>query len=599
MFRRTQDGALKPFRPGRRPNVGRVAKKGRHRRSGGGRSVGSGRVTPKGTRPLHADPRPRHDDDEPDLLASVRRGLSSRDPLDLLAFVSGLIEVASERHGSARRGSMGFAELVETFTEVDRTETTALLACCGALLDGELGARARTAAAARRQHLPRWVATLDDVTVGDVWVMRHVLDDGDNYFIEARWPGGEVVTGIVYVDTNMGWVVKDAFAIPEALDRVLVTYRQLLAEDAEGADTTFSLFDAADARARIEEALAAGAMLVPPFQTDTWPVARPLIEWMVRLLPQGGTGFELAELAVDGADALADRFLASPAARSLVVDDAARAAVAFILAFAVGTTGGDVLRWSEVRVEVLLADWLPRKVIAPVSELARVPEVLRAFVQFAHAERGIPGRLTAEVLAAIEMWTPEFFEAIGGPRFDEDWSEAGTRRWHLAREVGGTDALDRLDTTPIADEPFDWTGIDDDIRLAVQEILDLVDGGCDALFDVEIRTICRRVLARAAARSPKVFRRRARADYGAAAIVWLVGHGNRAFSGLFPGSVADVQRYFAIASASLADRANTIRKAAGICPDDYHQLSYSVRLADPTLLHSQRRARLVADRDRP
>ena len=48
---------------------------------------------------------------------------------------------------------------------------------------------------------------------------------------------------------------------------------------------------------------------------------------------------------------------------------------------------------------------------------------------------------------------------------------------YIADEVGGVDALMKLDAEPLPDEEFDWAGIPDEIRPAVQAILD----ECDAL----------------------------------------------------------------------------------------------------------------------
>ena len=39
------------------------------------------------------------------------------------------------------------------------------------------------------------------------------------------------------------------------------------------------------------EAVEKGAITFPPFETDTWPASRPLTEWLLRFLPEGGTGY--------------------------------------------------------------------------------------------------------------------------------------------------------------------------------------------------------------------------------------------------------------------------------------------------------------------
>ena len=55
----------------------------------------------------------------------------------------------------------------------------------------------------------------------------------------------------------------------------------------------------------------------------------------------------------------------------------------------------------------------------------------------------------------------------------------------LAVEVGGDDVLEALDDSPLPDEPFDWTGIAEDIAPRVREVLEMVDRCCHDLLGVE------------------------------------------------------------------------------------------------------------------
>ena len=80
--------------------------------------------------------------------------------------------------------------------------------------------------------------------------------------------------------------------------------------------------------------------------------------------------------------------------------------------------------------------------------------------------------------------------------------------------------MQTLDDEPLPDEAFAWLGIAEDIRAVVAETLTLCDGFCDEMAGVELRTACRRLLARAAGTG--VFRRRARPVTAAAAICWIV-----------------------------------------------------------------------------
>ncbi len=70
------------------------------------------------------------------MLRDVRSAVAANHPIDLLFTVSQLVELATERpldrwkHATAELPSLG--ELVTSFVEVDRFETTALLVAVGA-----------------------------------------------------------------------------------------------------------------------------------------------------------------------------------------------------------------------------------------------------------------------------------------------------------------------------------------------------------------------------------------------------------------------------------------------------------------------------------
>ena len=81
---------------------------------------------------------------------------------------------------------------------------------------------------------------------------------------------------------------------------------------------------------------------------------------------------------------------------------------------------GDPLRWSELRVEMLLLDFFPRKVVVEEAFLVKLPAVLSAFVAFAMQQLGereglssqLVATLSGQVLETIDEITPEYFELI-------------------------------------------------------------------------------------------------------------------------------------------------------------------------------------------
>ena len=67
--------------------------------------------------------------------------------------------------------------------------------------------------------MPDWLTGLDQARVEpDVWFLTHVLGDGDDYLIGVTLPSGHALSALVYVDHNLGTVVKDAFVVPEPLE---------------------------------------------------------------------------------------------------------------------------------------------------------------------------------------------------------------------------------------------------------------------------------------------------------------------------------------------------------------------------------------------
>ena len=129
----------------------------------------------------------------------------------------------------------------------------------------------------------------------------------------------------------------------------------------------------------------------------------------------------------------------------------------------------------------------------------------------------------------------------------------------------------------------------------VQTILDECDACAAAILDTEHRTAMRRFLARAAANHPGLFRRKSSPVRGAAAVAWVICTGNRTIgSHRSPMSAKDLLAHFGI-TGSVADRAQTLVRAAGID----QQVTYgSLQLGDPGLLVSSCRRGLVEQRDR-
>lgn len=551
-----------------------------------------------------------------DLMADVRQALTDDHPIALLDLASAMLTLVDRRGANPfdRDASphLSRAELLQSFMGVDLPETSALLAAIAVLGADDLERRRIVRVLDEREHrLPPWIGGLDEAEVYRTVEMTDVLGDGDNVMLAMRLPTGHELSAIVYIDHNVGTLVKDAFVLSEPLDEVL----SLMGAEAPNSGATVTNIPDADAKVRITDAIAAAAMTFPPFETDTWPACRPLVEWMVSYLPDGGRGYERPEWSEDDQHDLADRFFRSTFAAGL--DDADHhAMLGEILWFGSDYGPGDPMRWSPVAVELLLADWIPRKIVAPVDRLEKAPELLRRFIRFCHSERGIPVHLTDETLEAVDRWEPRYQATIRSPRLqgpeailaavgaigpDDEWDDEADRPWDsmsavldIFKEViGGPEAMAALDDVALPDEPFDWTGIPDDIHDRVSSILVLCDGCCDRLLDTEYRTAVRRVLARIARQGPDALRR-GRVDTAAAAVCWAVGRANRLFSAA-AGRITQKRLLaeFGNEHASVSTRAATLLDAGG-----FPRWRHEGILGSPDYLVSACRRRFVNLRDR-
>lgn len=123
----------------------------------------------------------------------------------------------------------GLDELAESFVETSHAETTAALTVLKAMVpDDVMAARVGRELVVRRQPMPDWLTGLDRTRVDSrVWCMTHVLGDGDDYVLAATLPSGHSLSALVYVDHNLGTVVKDAFVVPESLDHLVETMQSI------------------------------------------------------------------------------------------------------------------------------------------------------------------------------------------------------------------------------------------------------------------------------------------------------------------------------------------------------------------------------------
>lgn len=561
-------------------------------------------------------------------MKGVRAALADPHPLHLLELTSGLLEVAGRTTtdpfadffpaGSVPVPVPLLAELVTSFVEVKRPETTALLRVLSHLVTDEIvRARIRRELAERHHGLPSWLDRLDQVRPTAAVEVSHVLNDGQNVMIDVSLPGGYAVTPVVYVDHNLGTVVKDAFLVRERLDETIAAMSGRLAEDP---DMTTRTLDLADARVRVAAAIARGRAAYPPFETDTWPVCRPLVEWVIAKMPTGGADFDRHDWTEPELAQLADRFLSSPYA-----PDHGQPAwgnqsdfVLPLLWFGAHHGTGDPQHCSPVAVEIMLTSFLPDHVLADVADLRRYPELLRSYIRFCHAERRVPSSLTRQTLRAVDEYEPLYRELIGRPRASGplvrtedgrlerphgmlperppyDMADAG--RVMLARlvdEVGGPEALRAIDSVPLPDEPFDWAGVPEGACASVARIVTLCDDACAAVLDIEHRTACRRFLREVAVGDMQALTEASQPAQVAAAACWVVGQLNDSFrAGAGSARVKDLLAHLGL-TGTVAQHGYALVRATG---RPRPRGAYDLGIRSVELLVSRRRESIIKRRD--
>ncbi|GMA23111.1 hypothetical protein GCM10025864_08700 [Luteimicrobium album] len=544
--------------------------------------------------------------EEQALFESIRRGLRADAPGELLMLVSGMLALHDPRVVAPDRSpddvAAARASFVTSFIDLTDAETTAALTVMRVLLPddaADLVAAVDTELRTRRHPMPAWLPTLAQArVVGDVWKLVEDTRDGDDYVIPLVLPTGEPLTTVVYVDHNMGGLVKDAFALDAPLDDVLDAMRTNLAPSQTLAPT-----DAAEARAVVDDANRLSLSTYPQVESETWPLSRPFVEWVLTLLPDGGRAPELREWTPAELESLEGEFFASSFGQELGSDATARGMPRLLFELVSSYTGGDPLRWSAVNVEILLAQLVPSRVMVPDDVLAVVPDLLRAIIPFAHARRGVAAQSTVEALESVDEFEPVYRELVGSEYRSEvlaalrDLADPeGVLLDELAALVGGREALDTLDDEPLPDEPFAWDGIPDDVHERVGEMLALCDDVADRLLDVEHQTAMRRFLARVAAADPAIFRRRASVERGAAAVAWAVCRANDTvgpYHGLEAGELIEAFG----TGGSVSQRAQPLLKALGVNPYAAPSWRGGYGLGSADLLVSERRRALMDERD--
>ena len=332
----------------------------------------------------------------------------------------------------------GFIDALERLGTARALATLRALAAVGAEAHGRRATAAADRLAADGLTDAPWAAALGQAGPTAAALMsEEAFDDGVSVMVEYAGPGWEPHTLGIYIDHNMGGLVKDVFIAGPLAD-----VRSKFNDHApDHVGLVIHELDLAEARARVEAALyMLDHTYDPPVCDDVRPL-RALVDARMRLLP---AGFELPddhqEVTRDQRDALLADFLCSPEGQRRRGDESGEYVARLAIDFGADYNHGGPLRWSPVVVEIFMTSWLARKVTREPEFFTHVPDVLRDWVSYAGRRQGVQPAPLREAMAAVEHYREEMLAAIDDP---EAWGPA--KAFALAALDAGVDLTDRAE----------------------------------------------------------------------------------------------------------------------------------------------------------
>lgn len=260
------------------------------------------------------------------------------------------------------------------------------------------------------------------------------FDDGLSVMIEFAAPAVDPHTVGIYIDHNMGGLVKDVF-VAGPLEQVR---EQFECRGPAQRDLLLRELDLAQARMRVEQALEIlDHTLDPPVSEDVLPLRAFMYARMRALPEQGAAPAEEPEVTPEERVRLFEDFLGSPEGGRWRGDEEAEDVVRLAIDFGADHNHGGPLRWSPVVVEIFMTSWLARKVSREPRFFERVPEVLREWVKFAGQRRGVRPAALREAVASVRRHSQEMLQTVNDP---DAWGPAKT--FAMAAHQAGVDLTD-------------------------------------------------------------------------------------------------------------------------------------------------------------
>jgi hypothetical protein len=373
----------------------------------------------------------------------VREVEALTSPLDAELWASHLLGTMWERRTGLPldefdQYSLAYGQpVVEALAATEGPGARIALAAIAAVDDGELGLVARDLGDGLPWHEsePSWLPCVGETTITSAAVMREdVFDDGVTVFLEGRHATGETHAIGVYIDNNLGVMAKDIL-LADSIESVAEIVRHHPRDDGEVALVPLG---PADAAAEISAAMELTDMTLDPPVTEDFAALRALAILRADETPGHAAPRGRPEISRAERDALRDEFLAAPEGRGFPADGDAAFAASLAIDFCADYVDGRPLRWSPVVIELFMAGWVPRKVLADANLFAALPEALDAWVRFAGRKRGIPDWAIKLTRDEIPGWRDEM------TRVGNDPGDGGpAKQFLMAAQDAGVDLTDQ------------------------------------------------------------------------------------------------------------------------------------------------------------
>ncbi len=357
------------------------------------------------------------------VFSDARELLEVDDPLEAEDWASGVLGMTYKAPlplDVAEKYERAVGPAIVSAAERRRDATGLVVLCALAAVTGdEIGAREAAARmAAHGVPRPRWADAVGRPEYLGGYSATDSFGDQISYHLLFQYEGFSPHLIMALYDENLGGIIKDAFVggVEDDTDvRAMIAARPgIIVSDVV----------AAEAAARITEALAIGDLFIDNDWTEDFRRTRLLLLSRVRLLAGAGQATPPPEPSepqepLDDAtrEALVEEFLASPFGAAVAslrgpARDDALTIVDECLTARCDFGDGDPLRWSPIVVELFMLDYLPRKVDLSQTEIDALPAVLTAWVRFALAKRSLAKELIGEATDTVSELTDEFREAM-------------------------------------------------------------------------------------------------------------------------------------------------------------------------------------------